>query len=144
MALEQLAHVRHIALDKTGTLTEGKPEVVDVVAFEGTASDILILAAAVEQGSRHPLAQAVVRKAQQLTPEGGLAFPEAEHVNAQAGKGVSGVINGKTIAIGSPKTSGECCRTACNRSRPNRGPRGTGLYRDCYQLRPQPAWSSGH
>ena len=98
IALEQLGAVRQVAFDKTGTLTEGRPEVVDMVVYKGDSEHVLTLAAAVENGSRHPLAKAVVRKAEQ----GGVKVPEAEQVSAQAGKGVTGLVAGRTVTVGSP------------------------------------------
>lgn len=63
-ALEQLSQIRHVAFDKTGTLTVGKPQVTGVYPQDVSEDDLLTLAAAVEQGSTHPLAQAIVREAQ--------------------------------------------------------------------------------
>ncbi|WP_163628667.1 HAD family hydrolase, partial [Morganella morganii] len=63
-ALEQLSQIRHIAFDKTGTLTVGKPQVTGVYPQAIGEDELLALAAAVEQGSAHPLAQAIVREAQ--------------------------------------------------------------------------------
>lgn len=63
-ALEQLSQIQHIAFDKTGTLTVGKPQVTGVYPQDVSEDDLLTLAAAVEQGSTHPLAQAIVREAQ--------------------------------------------------------------------------------
>ncbi len=103
-ALEQLGHIRQVAFDKTGTLTEGRPEVVDMVMFsrsgllDADRNNILALAAAVETGSRHPLAQAVVRYAGRQ----GVTVPQADSITAQAGKGVTGVVNGQNIVVGSP------------------------------------------
>ena len=97
--LEQLGAVRQVALDKTGTLTEGRPEVVDIVAFHGLQNNVLSLAAAVEQGSRHPLAQAVVRKAE----ADNTAFVEAENITSQIGTGVSGQVGTHHVVVGSPR-----------------------------------------
>ncbi|WP_281647092.1 heavy metal translocating P-type ATPase [Parendozoicomonas sp. Alg238-R29] len=97
--LEQLGEVQQVAFDKTGTLTEGRPQVVDVIAFGCEKHSVLSMAAAVEDGSRHPLAQAIVRKAK----KDGLEMTPGDNVSAQAGKGVSGQIDGATIVVGSPK-----------------------------------------
>ncbi|MCP6588409.1 HAD family hydrolase, partial [Klebsiella pneumoniae] len=65
-ALEQLGRIRQVAFDKTGTLTVGQPRVTAAIALNDVdENDLLALAAAVEQGSSHPLAQAIVREAQQ-------------------------------------------------------------------------------
>ncbi|OMQ20610.1 zinc/cadmium/mercury/lead-transporting ATPase [Serratia oryzae] len=98
-ALEQLGRVQTIAFDKTGTLTEGKPTVTDVLPADGISEQqLLALAAAVEAGSHHPLAQAIINRA----GENGAALPLAENRRALAGIGVEGVINGKTILISAP------------------------------------------
>lgn len=98
-ALEQLGRVQTIAFDKTGTLTEGKPTVTDVLPANGISEQqLLALAAAVEAGSHHPLAQAIISRAE----ENGEAIPLAENRRALAGIGVEGVVNGKTILISAP------------------------------------------
>ena len=98
--LENLGAVKAIAFDKTGTLTEGKLQVTNVEPLEGTTTtDILKIAAAVESRSKHPLAQAIVRKAQ----EENIDFVSAEDVQSFSGKGVRAVLNGRTIAIGNLK-----------------------------------------
>jgi Cd2+/Zn2+-exporting ATPase len=98
-ALEQLGQVQTIAFDKTGTLTEGKPTVTDVLPAEGLSEQqLLAIAAAVEAGSHHPLAQAIVNRA----AENGAALPLAEGRRALAGIGVEGKIDGKTILISAP------------------------------------------
>ncbi|CAM3862265.1 zinc/cadmium/mercury/lead-transporting ATPase [Parendozoicomonas haliclonae] len=96
--LEQLGAVRQVAFDKTGTLTEGRPEVVDLVALNGSSENLLAMAAAVEQGSRHPLAQAVVRYAGQQA----ITIPVADDLEANVGRGVSGRVNGNEVSVGSP------------------------------------------
>ncbi|MBC8138827.1 MAG: cadmium-translocating P-type ATPase, partial [Fibrella sp.] len=98
--LENLGTLEAIALDKTGTITKGKPEVTDIMAFGGmTEGELLRTAASVESRSAHPLAQAVVRKAQEqevvLTPTGEL--------QSVTGRGVQTEVNGTLIRIGSPK-----------------------------------------
>lgn len=98
-ALEQLGQVQTIAFDKTGTLTEGKPTVTDVLPAEGLSEhQLLAIAAAVETGSHHPLAQAIVNRA----AENGAGLPLAESRRALAGIGVEGKIGGKTILISAP------------------------------------------
>jgi Cd2+/Zn2+-exporting ATPase len=98
-ALEQLGQVQTIAFDKTGTLTEGKPTVTDVLPAAGLSEQqLLAIAAAVEAGSHHPLAQAIVNRA----AENGAALPLAEGRRALAGIGVEGKVDGKTILISAP------------------------------------------
>ncbi|CAI2118540.1 Lead, cadmium, zinc and mercury-transporting ATPase [Serratia fonticola] len=98
-ALEQLGQVQTIAFDKTGTLTEGKPTVTDVLPADGLSEQqLLAIAAAVEAGSHHPLAQAIVNRAAQ----NGDVLPLAENRRALAGIGVEGKVDGKTILISAP------------------------------------------
>ncbi|WP_261421515.1 zinc/cadmium/mercury/lead-transporting ATPase [Serratia quinivorans] len=98
-ALEQLGQVQTIAFDKTGTLTEGKPTVTDVIPLNGISEQqLLTLAAAVEAGSHHPLAQAIINRAEQY----GVPLPLAQGRRALAGVGVEGVIDGKTLLISAP------------------------------------------
>lgn len=95
-ALEQLGRVQQVAFDKTGTLTVGKPQVTSVVATaELDENSMLALAAAVEQGSTHPLAQAIVREAQQRQ----LPLPTADNQRTLAGSGIEANVNGQRILI---------------------------------------------
>ncbi|MFC5705849.1 zinc/cadmium/mercury/lead-transporting ATPase [Aeromonas eucrenophila] len=90
-ALERLAHVDTVAFDKTGTLTLGKPQLTDFISLNGQPeSELLALAAAIEQGSHHPLARAVVAAAK----EQGLRLAEARDLRALPGMGVEGRIDG--------------------------------------------------
>ena len=98
-ALEQLRQVKHLAFDKTGTLTEGKPQVTAVESFSGSEADVLSLAAAIEQGSSHPLATAIINRAERL----GITVPEATDVAVIPGTGVKGVVNGRSVQITAPK-----------------------------------------
>lgn len=96
-ALERLERVDTLAVDKTGTLTEGRPAVTRVVPVAGHAeAELLRLAGAVETPSEHPLARAVVAAAQ---AEGGL--PDVSEFDAPAGKGVTGLVEGHRVAVGS-------------------------------------------
>ncbi|MEM2156915.1 MAG: heavy metal translocating P-type ATPase [Candidatus Jordarchaeales archaeon] len=92
-ALEKACRVNVVVLDKTGTITKGKPEVTDVVG------DVLELAAAVEKGSEHPLAEAILKKAMEL----GVNIPKVEDFRAYPGKGVVARLNGKIVAVGNRK-----------------------------------------
>ncbi len=94
-ALEQLSQVQHIAFDKTGTLTVGKPQVTGVYPQEISEDELLILAAAVEQGSTHPLALAIVREAQSR----GLNIPPATAQRALVGSGIEAAVDGKKVLI---------------------------------------------
>ncbi len=99
-ALERMEKVDTLVVDKTGTLTEGKPKVVAVVALPGIdEAQVLRFAASVERGSEHPLAAAIVAAAAgrklELAPVRGFDAP--------AGKGVIGMVEGKRLALGTPK-----------------------------------------
>ncbi|MCC6188746.1 MAG: cadmium-translocating P-type ATPase [Anaerolineales bacterium] len=97
--LENLGRLNAIAFDKTGTITRGEPEVTDVIALGARSeSEVLALAAAVENRSGHPLAQAVVRAARAR----GLALPEIGDVEAVNGRGLKGRCQGQTVHLGSP------------------------------------------
>jgi Cd2+/Zn2+-exporting ATPase len=98
--LENLGSLTAIAFDKTGTLTEGKFVVTDVVPLNGTGADeVLRVAAAVEQQSNHPLAQAVVRGAQDKR----LELPAAGGMDNLPGRGVRSVVHGQEVLIGTLK-----------------------------------------
>ena len=98
-ALETIGRVRTIAFDKTGTLTEGRPRVTEVIALaDGGENEVLALAAAIEAGSKHPLAKAIVTHAEQA----GLALPLAVEARALAGKAAQAEVNGRRLVIGSP------------------------------------------
>jgi P-type Cu+ transporter len=96
-ALEVLEKVDTLVVDKTGTLTEGKPRLVSVAAGAGVDEQALLrLAARLEQGSEHPLAAAIVAGAQ----ERGVTTAAAEDFRSITGKGVLGTVDGKTVALG--------------------------------------------
>ena len=95
-ALEQLGRVRQVAFDKTGTLTIGQPRVTAVMTTADIGeNELLALAAAVEQGSSHPLAQAVVREAEQRQ----LVIPPASGQRALAGSGIEAQVEGRQVLI---------------------------------------------
>jgi P-type Cu+ transporter len=99
-ALERMEKVDTLVVDKTGTLTEGKPKVVAVVPAPGFAeNDVLRLAAGVERASEHPLARAIVDAAS----ERGIAVSDAAGFEAPTGKGVSATVEGRRIVIGNAK-----------------------------------------
>lgn len=98
-ALERLAHIDTVAFDKTGTLTLGKPQLTELVSLNGQPeAELLALAAAIEQGSHHPLARAVVANA----TEQGLSLAEARDLRALPGMGVEGRINGELWQLLAP------------------------------------------
>ncbi|WP_334061229.1 heavy metal translocating P-type ATPase [Limimaricola cinnabarinus] len=95
-ALERFAAVDTLVVDKTGTLTEGRPALVEVVA-EGMGEDeLLSFVAALEAQSEHPLARAIVEGAK----ERGIASPKVEEFDSTTGKGISGRVAGRSVAIG--------------------------------------------
>ncbi|MGW5511798.1 heavy metal translocating P-type ATPase [Streptomyces albogriseolus] len=101
VVMERLGQVDAVALDKTGTLTEGTPRVTDVRPLAGSGLDegeLLRLAAAVEHPSEHPLARAVVDAAH----ERGLALPVAEDFGSTPGVGVVATVDGRVVAVGAP------------------------------------------
>ncbi|MEU3844044.1 heavy metal translocating P-type ATPase [Streptomyces sp. NPDC028635] len=99
VVMERLGQVDAVALDKTGTLTEGTPRVTDVRALSGLGTDeLLVLAAAAERPSEHPLGRAVVDAAL----ERGLALPVAEHFDSTPGVGVTATVDGRVVAVGAP------------------------------------------
>jgi Cu+-exporting ATPase len=95
-AVERMRDVDTLLVDKTGTLTAGKPAVTDIVALQGAEDDLLRLAAAIERGSEHPLAQAIVIAAENRH----LAVPQAEGFESVTGKGVLGRVDGRRVALG--------------------------------------------
>ena len=100
IALEQVASLDTVVLDKTGTLTKGEPEVVAVVTQDGVDErELLRLSAAVERESEHPLAEAIVRAAR----ERGLEPPRAEAFEAVAGYGAVATVEGQRISIGNAR-----------------------------------------
>ncbi len=89
--------VHTLVVDKTGTLTEGRPSLTEVFAAEGfEGENVLALAASLERQSEHPIAEAIVRGAK----EGGIALREAQDFDSKTGSGVSGKIDGKLVLIG--------------------------------------------
>ncbi|MEU8976826.1 heavy metal translocating P-type ATPase [Streptomyces monashensis] len=101
VVMERLGEVDAVALDKTGTLTEGTPRVTDVRPLTGSGLDeaeLLTLAAAAEHPSEHPLARAVVDAAR----ERGLDLPAADDFDSRPGVGVTATVDGRRIAVGAP------------------------------------------
>ncbi|MEM5581359.1 heavy metal translocating P-type ATPase [Roseibium sp. AS2] len=103
-ALERLASVDTLVIDKTGTLTEGKPSVSEVVPAPGsTEDDLLRLAAALEKGSEHPLAESILEEAARR----GLDLPETNGFEAVTGKGVRALVEGNEILFGNAAFAAE-------------------------------------
>ena len=104
-ALERLERVDTLVVDKTGTLTEGKPSVTRIVAAQGRdENDLLRLAAGVERASEHPLAIAIVAAAEQR----GLAIPPVDDFDSPVGRGAVGTVQGQRITLGSGRFLDEC------------------------------------
>lgn len=103
-ALEDATKLNVVVFDKTGTLTVGKPEVVDMVMAEGITEDVLLIAAAaVEQGSAHPLAQAVLRRAAKLKVEAPTGFKSIDGQGAQAQTAAGMVFLGNRLLMDTQK-----------------------------------------
>lgn len=100
VSLEETGRVQIVALDKTGTITSGQPEVTDIHPAEGfTEKELLTLALSLEKKSEHPLARAVLKKAEALS----LTAADAEDFQALPGNGLSGKVNGETLTGGNMK-----------------------------------------
>ncbi len=104
-AIQTLKDVKVIVFDKTGTITKGQPEVTDTVPAEGySEKEVLRLAASVEKGSEHPLAEAIIKKAESE----GVELAELEQFEAVTGRGIKAEIEGKnTVLIGNRKLMDE-------------------------------------
>ena len=102
-ALERLQRCDTVVVDKTGTLTEGRPTLTDVVVQGIDETELLRLAAAVESQSQHPLAEAVVRGAR----ERGIDLPDATGFESITGQGVRAAVDGRPVAIGKPDLVGD-------------------------------------
>ncbi len=97
--LEALARIRTLILDKTGTLTDGRPQILSIEATGGMSRDaVLQFAAALEQASKHPIAQAIVAAAQAR----GMALPVPEAVTETPGEGLAGTVDGRRVVVGGP------------------------------------------
>lgn len=101
--LETFRKVTYVAMDKTGTLTEGKPKITDIVAVTLDEAAVLRIAASLEEGSSHPLATAILAEAKSRNIEHG----KAEESKAVAGKGVAGKVDRKAVRLYSPKATEE-------------------------------------
>lgn len=108
-ALERFEKIDTLVIDKTGTLTEGRPAVTAIRTVAGTdEQELLRLAASLERGSEHPLADAILRAAQ----DRGLTLSEASEFDSPVGKGVVGVVDGKRLLLGGSRILDENNLTA--------------------------------
>lgn len=112
--LEETGHLKAIAFDKTGTLTKGIPAVTDIVTFDGNENELLTITAAIENGSQHPLASAIMRKAE----ENGLNFKGivVEEFQSITGKGVKAQVNNEMYYVGNPNLFEETLRNGIETS----------------------------
>ena len=97
--IEAAATTTHVAFDKTGTLTNGRPLVTDLIPVAGTEAEVLSVAAGVETGSSHPLAEAILTRAK----ADGIATPAASDARALPGKGAEAVIDSESAWVASPR-----------------------------------------
>lgn len=96
-ALERMAQIRSLILDKTGTLTDGRPQILAIHVIDGgKPEEVLRLAAALDQASQHPVAQALVRQARTR----GLALPVPSDVTEFPGEGLTGLVEGRRVVVG--------------------------------------------
>ena len=102
-ALETFEKIDTLVVDKTGTLTEGKPKLISVTALGFSEDEVLSFAASLETQSEHPLAEAIVHGAK----EKNINFQKVENFNYEKGKGITGLVGGKRILIGSEKIMSE-------------------------------------
>ena len=119
-ALERMESVDTLVIDKTGTLTEGKPKVVAIVpATASTRANLLRLAASVEQGSEHPLAQAILKAASERR----FALAAVSGFESPSGKGATGTVEGRKVALGNAMLMSELNVTTSSSTPPPK-PRG--------------------
>jgi len=97
--VEEVSKVKAFAFDKTGTLTTGEQEVADLIALEGTEGELLSLTASLEKRSEHPIAKAILERAE----ESGAELREVSGFRALPGRGVRGRIGSKDLLLGSPR-----------------------------------------
>lgn len=112
--LEETGAIKAIAFDKTGTLTKGIPAVTDILPLKGKDEhSVLSLLAALEYGSQHPLASAILKKAEDLS----IPYKDVtvEHASSVTGKGIRGEVDGTTVFAGSPAFMSDVCREKADR-----------------------------
>ncbi|MGG6447675.1 heavy metal translocating P-type ATPase [Pseudobacillus badius] len=103
--LEEAGALKAIAFDKTGTLTKGIPAVTDIITYGGTENELMTITAAIEKGSQHPLASAIIRKAEQNDLDFNSVM--VEDFQSITGKGVKAIINNEVYYVGSPNLFAE-------------------------------------
>ena len=113
VVLEGLGKITAVALDKTGTLTAGKPQVTDIIAYDKSEAEVLRLAAALETGSSHPLALAILARAK----ADDIAAPAANNAKALGGKGVVATVEGTEIFLGSPQAGNDRVKLTAEQSK---------------------------
>ncbi|WP_347238243.1 copper-translocating P-type ATPase [Rhodococcus sp. SMB37] len=127
-ALERMEKVDTLVVDKTGTLTEGRPTVTEIIAADGyTDDEVLRLAAGVERGSEHPLAIAIVDAAAHAD----ISIPEVTDFDSPVGRGVVGVVEGRRVTIGNApylQDEGVDTRTLCEHADGLRRDGATAIY----------------
>jgi Zn2+/Cd2+-exporting ATPase len=107
--LEEAGSLKVIAFDKTGTLTKGVPVVTDVVTYQGNDSEVMSITAAIEKGSQHPLASAILKKAEEI--KANYHATTVEEFKSITGKGISAKINNTIYYVGSPNLFKELHQT---------------------------------
>ena len=107
-AMENLGRVSTVAMDKTGTVTEGRPVVTDIISLDGNERHLMELAASVEKTSEHPLAKAVMEKAKEM----GISATDATDSETLPGLGIKAVVNGKIVYAGNLKLMHRVCSDA--------------------------------
>lgn len=108
--LEEAGSLKAIAFDKTGTLTKGIPAVTDFVSVKGEENELLAIVAAIEKGSQHPLASAIIRRAAEKNVN--IMNVNIEEFQSLTGKGVKASVNGETYFVGSPHLFAEMLPTS--------------------------------
>ena len=112
VSLEETGKTQIVVLDKTGTITEGKPKVTDIIPIQVSQNELLQTAYSIEIKSEHPLAKAIVEKAEAIN----ISPLELSSFESKAGNGLTGVLNGETIYAGSVKYISSICDTSAIKS----------------------------
>ncbi|MGH3277056.1 MAG: heavy metal translocating P-type ATPase, partial [Streptosporangiaceae bacterium] len=140
-ALERAHRLDTIVLDKTGTVTEGKPSVTEIIPNGLSETDLLKLAAAAQTGSEHPLARAVLARAREVLPGTGAGLPALEEFQSHAGKGLTARVDGRRLVIGNRvlmRETGVCIESGEARGQKLEAEGRTVMW--IAALDPEPAW----